>query len=77
MTYQGHIENGKVVLDVVPTLADGTQVVVTVVENVAETEGREIPTLFERMKPFIGSIDGLPSDLSENIDHYLYGHPKK
>jgi hypothetical protein len=77
MTYQGHIENGKVVLDAAPILADGTAVVVTIVEKKVEGAEREIPTLYERMKPFLGAVDGLPEDASQNIDHYLYGHPKK
>ena len=77
MTYQGHIENGKVVFDGAPVLADGTQVVVTIVEKPAEPKEREIPTLYERMKPVLGIADGLPPDTSQNIDHYLYGHPKK
>lgn len=77
MTYHGHIENGKVVFDGAPVFADGTPVVVTIVEKPAESKEREIPTLYERMKPIIGAIDGLPPDLSQNIDHYHYGHPKK
>ena len=77
MTFQGHIENGKVVFDALPALADGTPVVVTVVEKPAEPKDREIPTLYERMKPIIGIADWLPPDVSQNIDHYLYGHPKK
>lgn len=77
MTYQGHIENGKVVFDGAPVLAEGTPVVVTVVEKAIEPSEREIPTLYERMKPFLGTVEGLPEDASQNIDHYLYGHPKK
>jgi hypothetical protein len=77
MTYHGHIENGKIVLDGAPVLADGTAVVVSIVERSPEPKDREIPTLYERMKPFIGTVDGLPPDASQNIDHYLYGHPKK
>lgn len=77
MTYHGHIENGQVILDGAPGLPDGTPVVVTVVEKPATSEDREIPTLYEQMKPFIGKIEGLPPDASENIDHYLYGYPKK
>jgi hypothetical protein len=77
MTYQGHIENGKVVLDAAPALADGTPVVVTIVEKPMEDKEREIPTIYERLKPFLGAVDGLPPDASQQIDHYLYGHPKK
>jgi hypothetical protein len=64
-------------LDAAAGLPDGTPVVVTVLKKPVEAEGREIPTLYERMKPFIGCIDDMPADASENIDHYLYGHPKK
>lgn len=77
MTYQGHVENGHVVLDGGVSLPNGTPVVVTVAQKMAETKCREIPTLYERLKPFIGTVDGLPPDASQNIDHYLYGHPKK
>lgn len=77
MTYNGHIENGHVVFDGPPGLPDGTPVVVTVVEKSAKEPEREIPTLYERLKPFIGTVEGMPEDASQNIDHYLYGHPKK
>lgn len=77
MTYHGHVENGRVVLDDGVNLPNGTPVVVTVAQPPVEKTDREIPTLYERLKPFIGAIDGMPPDLSENIDHYLYGHPKK
>ncbi len=77
MTFPGHVEGGKVVFDVAPSLADGTPVIVTVVAPAAEASEREIPTLYERMKPIIGIAAGLPADASQNIDHYLYGHPKK
>lgn len=77
MTFNGHIENGQVVFDAAPGLPDGTPVVVSVVQRPAAEGEREIPTLYERMKPFIGKIEGLPPDASQNIDHYLYGHPKK
>ena len=77
MTYHGHVENGCVVLDDGVNLPNGTAVVVTVAHKPVEKTDREIPTLYERLKTFIGAVDGMPSDLSENIDHYLYGHPKK
>ena len=35
------------------------------------------PTLYERLKPFIGKAKGLPPDASINHDHYLYGLPKR
>ena len=37
----------------------------------------ELPTLLERMKDFVGTVDNLPADSSINLDHYLYGTPKR
>lgn len=34
-------------------------------------------TLLERLKDVVGSIDDLPEDSSANLDHYLYGRPKR
>jgi len=35
------------------------------------------PSLFERLKDVVGSIDDLPEDSSINLDHSLYGSPKR
>ena len=78
MTYRGHVENGVVVFDEPVQLADGVQVEVTV--RAPETSGNgveEIPTLYEQLKPFVGVLDNLPPDYSKNLDHYLYGLPKR
>jgi hypothetical protein len=40
-------------------------------------DGADVPTLYERVKDFIGIADGLPSDMAENHDHYIHGRPKK
>jgi hypothetical protein len=37
----------------------------------------EIPTLLERIKDFVGTVHDLPADASVNLDHYLYGTPKR
>jgi len=37
----------------------------------------ELPTLLERMKNFVGTVHDLPEDSSINLDHYLYGTPKR
>lgn len=78
MTYRGHVENGQVVLDEPAALPDGTTVDVTPVEErpaPADT-AEAMPTLAERLKDVIGTVDG-PPDLAKNHDHYLYGVPKK
>ena len=33
--------------------------------------------LLELMRPYIGMANDLPSDMSVNLDHYLYGVPKQ
>ena len=69
------------------TLPEGTRVHLRV-EQPAEKEpgpeerkgsqsDGEIPTLLERMKGFVGTVHDLPSDASINLDHYLYGTPKR
>lgn len=77
MTYPGRIQNGMVVFDDSVSLPDGTPVMVNVRETVGEQSPKEIPTLFERLEPFIGQVHGLPADASANLDHYLYGVPKQ
>ncbi len=35
------------------------------------------PTLHNRLKNVIGKAKDMPPDASVNIDHYLYGTPKR
>jgi hypothetical protein len=35
------------------------------------------PTVAERFDFLIGKADGLPTDFSRNLDHYLYGAPRQ
>ena len=73
MTYKGHVENGAVVLDEAGHLPDGA--LVTIEIAVAELACRDSAStrtsLVERYRCFIGAIDGLPDDWSENHDAYL------
>ncbi len=71
MTYRGRIENGVAVLDGGVRLPEGTPV------EVAPVEPKKPPIADD---PFyriyeLAMPSGIP-DLAENIDHYLYGHPK-
>jgi hypothetical protein len=73
-TYMGEIRGGVVVFEgSPPPLPQGTRVRI---EPVAADE-ESTPTLAERLKPIIGSVKGLPSDLAEQHDHYLHGTPKR
>jgi hypothetical protein len=83
MTFQGHIEHGRIVLDQDVALPEGMRVRVELLGNepdkVAAEEGssEELPSLYERMKSFVGSVKGLPPDFAINHDHYLHGQPKR
>ena len=75
MTLEGHVVNGQIVLDAPASLPEGTKVRVEVLPAPAtSTDSR---TLYERLQPFAGILDGLPEDAALNHDHYLYGAPKK
>jgi hypothetical protein len=71
MSYMGEVKNGVVILEANASLADGTKV------RVEPIEAAELPTLAERLKDCIGNLEGLPSDMARNHDHYLHGQPNK
>ncbi len=79
MEYRGHVEAGRVLLDEPTVLPDGTVVSVRPLKRArkASPRRRRPPTLAERLAPFIGKAKGLPADASTNLDHYLYGLPKR
>jgi len=79
MTVNGHVENGRIVLDEAVPLVEGTKVRVEVIETNSEQPAKdeEGPTLYERHKSFIGVVNDMPSDFARNHDHYLHGQPKK
>lgn len=73
MTYDGHIEGGKVVFDEPVPLAEGTPVRVEVRNTRHASGAGEGRSLAERLSAVIGSVEGLPEDAAENVDAYLYG----
>ena len=78
MTYRGKVKKGVVILDEPDALPEGAEVSVRVLQRRAQRRRATKPkTLYEDMKPFIGVITDLPSDLSLNHDHYLHGAPKR
>ena len=86
MIYQGHVENGRIVLDDEASLPDGARVTVNVVatsqvpkpsEDKHATHSEKPPTLYEQFQGIIGITDDLPEDMSVQHDHYLYGTPKE
>lgn len=77
MTVRGHMENGVVVLDQPAALPDGAEVHLVRPTADPHPSDAQLPTVAERLAPFIGKLKGLPPDLSANHDHYLYGTPER
>jgi hypothetical protein len=82
MTLNGHIANGQVIFDHPVSLPEGAAVQVQVIVPTqpgqdAEDGATSGASLVDRLQKFIGKFDGLPSDASINLDHYLYGAPKR
>jgi hypothetical protein len=75
MPYKGHVRNGVIVLDEPAQLEDGAEVHIELASRVEEKQGHR--PFRERYAAVIGKADGLPRDAAENIEHYLYGAPKK
>lgn len=84
MVLRGKIKNGKVVLDNRKKLPEGTEVEVRPVKRpkkLGKAKGTKLKvqpkSLAERLKNVIGKAKNLPPDASVNVDHYLYGLPKR
>lgn len=72
MTYHGQIRNGVIALDREAELPEGARVEVRVVSSDSpETNLRD------KLLQHAGRVDDLPEDASEQLDHYLYGVPKR
>lgn len=67
MSFTGTVKNGVVVLPPGLKLPDGAEVQLTVPDSAS---------FAERYAAYIGVADDLPSDLAENLDHYVHGHRK-
>ena len=76
MAYRGQVKNGVVVLEGNPPLPEGTRVRVEAVQSPAETPP-QTPNVWDGLLELAGTAEGLPPDASQNIDHYLYGLPKR
>ena len=63
------VEEGKIVLPPGVDWPNGTVVRIEPVEE-------EMPTLLETMKDFVGKGPEGITDMAENHNHYLHGHPK-
>ncbi len=72
------MKNGVIVLDEDVRIPDGTPVSVEVAHDGDDSPPTyEIPSLLERLSSVVGAAEGLPPVAAANIDHYLYGHPRR
>lgn len=72
MTYRGHVKNGQITLDEPVSLPEGVEVSVEVLKK-----GENSLTIWEQLLALAGTVEGLPPDMAENHDRYLYGAPKR
>jgi hypothetical protein len=79
MVYRGKIENGKVLLMDPNALPNGTEVEIRPVTKPRRSgkSKKNSRNLAQRLAPFIGRAKDLPPDMSVNLDHYLYGLPRR
>lgn len=79
MNYRGKVKNGVVVLDGAMALPEGTEVTVEPVKpKPKRTKNAKQPKKYrQRLMKFAGRAEDLPPDASTNLEHYLYGHPKR
>jgi hypothetical protein len=74
MTFRGHVQNGVVVFDGAQLPPEGAQVEVSLVLPKPQVDQEPLRDMLLR---FAGSIEGLPSDMAEQHDHYIHGRPKR
>jgi hypothetical protein len=74
-SYTGQVVNGVVVpAEGTPALPEGTRLRLEVIAEAAGPRGR---TLAERPASVVGRAEGLPTDLADQLDHYLHGQPRR
>lgn len=70
MIYPGRVRNGHIVLDDAIALPEGARVEIVLL---SDFDIDDASTLYERLRPVVGTLSGLPRDGARNLDHYLYG----
>ena len=76
MVVHGRVRNGRIEVDGKVALPEGASVEISVHESAKAGADQPGRSLYDRLKPFIGAVKDLPSDMSVNHDHYFYGAPK-
>ena len=72
-TYTAQVQNGVIVLDEgTPPLPEGMRLRLEPIDMEQSLE-----ELSQALRDLAGSVEGLPEDYAENLDHYLHGQPKR
>lgn len=77
MTIRGSVQGGKIVLPDGVSLPEGLEVTIEVPANDSVDPELAKTDTGRRLLKLAGSCEGLPEDMSVNLDHYLYGTPKR
>ena len=80
MVYRGHVENGVIQLEGSVILPEGAHVCVELAADNEDFDSNT-PTIEEELAAIWAGVpeaewNRLPADLTDNLDHYLYGIPK-
>ena len=81
MVYRGRVENGVIRLEGSVTLPEGAEVRVELAAPAKEEFDPNAPTIEDKLRAIWADVpqeewDRLPADLSDHLDHYIYGTPK-
>jgi predicted DNA-binding antitoxin AbrB/MazE fold protein len=80
MVYRGHVENGVIQLEGSVTLPEGAEVCVELAAGKEEFDPNA-PAIEDELRAIWADVSAeewnrLPPDLTDNLDHYIYGTPK-
>lgn len=76
MEYRGRVLKGVIVFEGTLKLPEGAEVAVRLIEP-TKPAAKNSSSVWDKLLELSGTVEGLPADMSENHDHYLYGTPKK
>jgi predicted DNA-binding antitoxin AbrB/MazE fold protein len=81
MVYRGHVENGVIQLEGSVVLPEGAEVRVGLAASAEEELDPNAPAIEEKLRAIWADVpkaewERLPADLTEHLDHYIYGTPK-
>jgi predicted DNA-binding antitoxin AbrB/MazE fold protein len=81
MVYRGHVANGVIRLEGAVVLPEGAEVRVEMATTPQAEISPQVRTIEDELCDIWADVsqaewDRLPPDLTDNLDHYVYGTPK-